>query len=532
MQSYVFIVTQPMWHVQVIQNESYQQMRQQLNHKVKNSSELSKSYSPAPPTDLQHLKINSSLQKTRKRSSSLGDCSPVPTSSFDPSTPTAVTKATRSYSDDGILDSGSDCVFLDDVIIDTHEVETPRPCDSSNDDSRENLLHSNHTSSITPTHNRLYLGTPTSDHNPHPTIEINVSNSIGNRRPHSANARMTIDNHDEVDGGNSNDPKTNETRKEGLISMETKLDLKREEVEQEMEELNLEDISFGFKRRSLSFESLLESYKDDEGLQRILESSLAEVAQMSSSLQSLDDSLEDEDEVSEDDSSLVENTLSDCYSDLDLTNSLSCSLNTSHSIAEMVAGSFEDPLPEKDLAFTGTCEDPLPDNSAALGNGNVKTCPSQDATLPLKFTPQNHEMCSLSASGSFANVSPHLSSTPKRDEINDADEAKGSTKERKRSVVKRSKSHGSKNTLRRKSKQKSSNISQFSNSSKQKNGRSPSPTVSSTPADMLIQFQIASMGCVMGVETRGDLRNVLEESQTNSEKDNYKLSLEREQQND
>ena len=54
------------------------------------------------------------------------------------------------------------------------------------------------------------------------------------------------------------------------------------------------------------------------------------------------------------------------------------------------------------------------------------------------------------------------------------------------------------------------------------------PTLAVTPSDMLIQFQIAAMGCIMGVDSREELRTVLNESETNSEKDNYTISHDRE----
>ena len=111
-----------------------------------------------------------------------------------------------------------------------------------------------------------------------------------------------------------------------------------------------------------------------------------------------------------------------------------------------------------------------------------------------------------------------------------------SRRPRKRLVsVKRSKSQDSstKNSLHAKPKPKANGMPQFLRKPKQTPTNSPArgatPTLGATPTDMLIQFQIASMGCMMGVESRAELRTVVRDSETNSEKDNYVISQEREQ---
>ena len=50
-----------------------------------------------------------------------------------------------------------------------------------------------------------------------------------------------------------------------------------------------------------------------------------------------------------------------------------------------------------------------------------------------------------------------------------------------------------------------------------------------SPAEMLNQFKIASLACSVGLESRSALRSLICDTQPNTEGDNYKLSVDREQ---
>ena len=275
-------------------------------------------------------------------------------------------------------------------------------------------------------------------------------------------------------------------------------------------DLDIADIAFSFKRRSLSFESLLDSFKADHTFQHLFTTH-------ASSLQSLGDMSDDEsdqegeglrrDQEGEEshrdlNSSLLDNSLS--VSDLD-SSSLSCSFNNSE---------LMDPLPDD-----GYLDDPLPDDSYAesdpLPNGIARSLGfdthAHSESLPFETT-KSAGVCPLpDLEGSCPNMS--LGNEAKRSEV---------VRPRvKLSHMKRSKSQdsSSRNGTRRKNK--------ISRKTKQAMPTDETtPTLASTPSDMLIQFQIASMGCVMGVESRGELRAVVKESETNSEKDNYSISQE------
>ena len=50
-----------------------------------------------------------------------------------------------------------------------------------------------------------------------------------------------------------------------------------------------------------------------------------------------------------------------------------------------------------------------------------------------------------------------------------------------------------------------------------------------SPAEILDQFKIALIGCSVGLESGSALRGLIRDTQPNTERDNYKLSVDREQ---
>ena len=298
------------------------------------------------------------------------------------------------------------------------------------------------------------------------------------------------------------------------------------ESETEGEELNLEDISFGFKRRSLSFESLLDSYKEDVGLQKILHSSLAQLEELSSTIHSLSEDEYSDHEMYE--SSLLDTTASDCLS-CDLESSLSCSFNSSHldmtsqnnQLMDMTSQTINPEMTTR----RQNGESRLQTDSNYINKSRSIDCDGRDIQgvdvvtppismmTPLDFMPRPPDTCPISAPVSSIQL---CRDTPP----DEGGVIRQSGKNKRTSPVKRSKSQNTK-PLRRKNKA-------FLKRSKLAPSPNTTPTLAVTPSDMLIQFQIAAMGCIMGVDSREELRTVLNESETNSEKDNYTISHDRE----
>ena len=310
------------------------------------------------------------------------------------------------------------------------------------------------------------------------------------------------------------------------------------------DDLDLTDISFAFRRRSLSFESLLDSFKGNRKFQHLFRDS----AHMSS-LQSLADSDDDESDQEGEgssppnaDSSMIEISLLDTsFSDLE-SSSLSCSFNASQ-LSDL-----------RDRSVTsGVCdaEDPLPDDS------RLAKSLSYDDSVALKFNHRDlskqhsDDACPLPGGDQdrYPSTSqdplpgasqdtcplPIADSCPQEDRgvlesrsLERFDRSRGKVSHMKRS---KSQDSASRNAVQRKAARAKNNVP----ARKPKQATSPvptngetSPTLGTTPTDMLIQFQIASMGCVMGVGSRVELRTVVKESETNTEKDNYSISYERE----
>jgi hypothetical protein len=309
------------------------------------------------------------------------------------------------------------------------------------------------------------------------------------------------------------------------------------------DDLDLSDISFAFKRRSLSFESLLDAFKGDRKFQHLFRDS----AHMSS-LQSLADSSDDEsDQETEStpqvnkDTSLLDSSmqLESSFSDID-TSSLGHSYNTSQLSDLRDSGVSEGsyPLPDDLLAKSLSYDNGTSHDIVGVTSGSTKL-PRRfpDDTCPI---PVNRDSCPQASADmdtcSLPNV--HQDACPADAAVGDAgalerfDRFRGKlTQQMKRS---KSQDSASRNAAQRKAaKAKSNGVPQFLRKTKQVPSPAPcndetTPTLSTTPADMLIQFQIASMGCVMGVESRVELRAVVKDSATNSENDNYTISQERE----
>ena len=321
------------------------------------------------------------------------------------------------------------------------------------------------------------------------------------------------------------------------------------------EEIDLEDISFGFKRRSRSFESLMESFRGDRNFQYLFQREPVSLSQTSLHSQSYssdedEEGCSDNEDTTQDatESSIVE---SDCVSDLELT----CSFN-------MEGRDDGDPLPtcpddSNNMSVTDggdDGDDPLPTGprptlieDVCPPNAEYRATKSHSLDdslshsileqLPSEATPTSSTPVLFQTSGSLEECS---FPTPTDEEevcklspINtDTCPEEGPRTRRRLYKAKRSRSQDSgRRVAINKPKNKAKGVQQLLRRPKQPNyhgnGVTP-PTLASAPTDMLIQFQIASMGCVMGVGSKVELRVVLKDSETNSEKENYSISREKE----
>ena len=115
------------------------------------------------------------------------------------------------------------------------------------------------------------------------------------------------------------------------------------------------------------------------------------------------------------------------------------------------------------------------------------------------------------------------------DDIAEGKENEGGKREKrkKRRSIHRSLSYNNsgitKAMLRRRRRKKSSTIADEDQSDGEK---SKEPL---SPSETLNLFKKASLGCAVGVESRSPLRSVICDTQPNTERDNYKLSVDREQ---
>lgn len=353
----------------------------------------------------------------------------------------------------------------------------------------------NYTHLTTPAPDHIHLATPTPDHThlatPTPDQGFDAGDSTGER--HMFFPTESFEETDSAHGGCGYEPEV------GVSESENDLDIA--------------DIAFSFKRRSLSFESLLDSFKTDHLFMP-----------HASSLQSLGDVSDDESDQEGEgeglhrdqgphrdlDSSLLDNSLS--VSDLD-SSSLSCSFNNSELLDPLPDdGDLCDPLPDDSYLA-----DPLPDGLAqSLGFDTHVPDVNESLTFETPHV-QSADVYPLpDLEGSCPNTPLGLGNEQ-------AERSEVVQPRVKLSHMKRSKSQDStsRNATRKKNKplRKTKQATPTDETT---------PTLASTPTDMLIQFQIASMGCVMGVESRVELRAVVKESETNSEKDNYSISQGRE----
>lgn len=302
-------------------------------------------------------------------------------------------------------------------------------------------------------------------------------------------------------------------------------------------QLELNQIYVSLQRQSQSYESLLNAYTDDDhGLRNILHSTLAELSRLSRSLQSLDSVFSDDES---DLTASLTHTYNDLDSDLDpntsdygsgvnilpadsqTTNSHTeaCSPTASNARRVLFSAQSEEVgkcqlSPENEY-----CELPCQQNcgeTEVQSLSSSQTCSHTTSnTRRALFRAQSEEVrnvCKLSSENEQYEL-------PQDEQESSENSSSGGPEEEKR----RSKSLSgvAKVVLRRKrlklKSRKSMNGSDDVKSSE-----------SSTPAEMLNHYQVASLGCSMGVDTNRLLRSAICDIEPNTEKVNYKLSMERE----
>ena len=278
-------------------------------------------------------------------------------------------------------------------------------------------------------------------------------------------------------------------------------------------DVELKDIYFKLKRKSQSYESLLDAYtEEDTGLRNVLHSTLKELARLSANLDGDSVFSDDDDELGENDTSSINLDLtieSDYTSETSLHHS---SLNTSSSSCLLVQ--------ELRAALNSGAE-----TTAVCGNESA----AQRQRPPLLRA--QSELTSLETKLREIDelVTPQELGEDGEDQLQSSSEVLESEEKesKKKRPVRRSLSYNNsgitKAVLKRRRRKKSSACEEQLTSSEQEKSKEPP-----SPSEMLNQFKIASLGCSVGLESKSALRSLICDTQPNTEKDNYKLSVDRE----
>ena len=329
---------------------------------------------------------------------------------------------------------------------------------------------------LTPSESGNILTSQSSNGSDSDCIHVAVPTYFHIHRPEKEISNMTTKNTTPLDSNDTDNNHINVTNDETDDGFDT--GDRNEKADQEHEGLSLDDISFSLKRRSRSVESMLKDY----GVSVILK--------RGDGYHSLGESEEEEEERDDRYAFFLDNTcsgLSDGPSDLDLLNS---SLTYSH------INSTEQESGMEILSNAAAC------SNAALTKTSCVVQRSVARQVQLS-TSLDSSSCRRTSCADTS-MATHISS-----------EAGRSTK------VNRGKSPNSKRLARMNNflrKPKSFSVSQIKGDA----------VTSDYPDSMLKRLQAASSGYDHGVWPCAAVRRVLCERVTNTELDNYKLSLKRE----
>ena len=282
-------------------------------------------------------------------------------------------------------------------------------------------------------------------------------------------------------------------------------------------EVDLKDIYL--RRKSQSYESLLDAYtEEDTGLKKVLHSTLTELARLSANLDG-DSVFSESDDTGENDTSSInlDLTFSDQCSETSLHHSsfdASASSN-SHMIQELRAAL------DKDNETTTTTVTEL---IAKRRRPKLLRAQSEQTSLEAKL--KDLERLEKAQEVEEAGRESENELQSRSEVMDDSQEGKREKEEKKKRPVRRSLSY-SKAVLKRRRRKKSSSVCEDQSVTSEVEKSTASEP--SSPAEMLNRFKTASRGYSLELESRSALRSLIRDTQPNTERDNYKLSVDREQ---
>ncbi len=268
------------------------------------------------------------------------------------------------------------------------------------------------------------------------------------------------------------------------------------------EGLSLDDIAVGFKRRSLSLESLVKAYKENR-------LSLFQMGHQNCASFEVSEDEEDieDDEEEEEDKDDRSNRRDSLEGESFFLNSTTCS-NFGETLSD-----FDASISTLNSSLNSSLLHELQDDGKDRDEDRVKTVL---ALNELQDNIQTTEPRQAAASTTSEDLEIK-SATPTPCSSENTVMADGIK-------VKRSKSQSSKGTLR-KNRVKLRKPKSFAEPA---TSEDVADVTSGSTDEVLLRFQTASLRCSLGNTSREPVRTLLQESVPNTEKENYQLSLERE----
>lgn len=275
--------------------------------------------------------------------------------------------------------------------------------------------------------------------------------------------------HSSIDCRSSSIPRSSS---QGSFTMEHDVELRKNYSSSVNEGLDLSHIYFKLKRRSRSYESLLDAYTDeDPGLRSVLHSTLAELARLSSSLESLD--------------SISDDGFSCDVSSISLDINVSEIQDESTSLVSGTSVITED---------TETPEVSVTNCRLPLGNDD-------------EFEVDEQGESELHATS----------------EVLDSKARSKKKSDRKKHPVRRSKSYSNSGVTKKFLRRKRSGRRNSTIKSSDDNESNSKQVLE--PHEALNKYQVSSLSCSIGIETRAVLRNLICDASPNTENENYTLSV-------
>ena len=284
--------------------------------------------------------------------------------------------------------------------------------------------------------------------------------------------------HSSIDCRSSSIPRSSS---QGSFTMEHDVELRRDHSSSVNDGLELSHIYFKLKRRSRSYESLLDAYTDDDpGLKSVLHSTLAELARLSSSLESLDSISDDE---------------------------LSCDVS---SISLDINASGNQDLSASFMSNSSVVTYEVQDTVISELSDTIRRVSLKNDTEEKKS--EDHEEEDLRTTSELLDREVHVGNDKKSD--------------KKKRPVRRSKSYSNSGVTKKFLRRKRYGRRNSTNKPSDENESTSKEVLE--PHEALNKYQVASLGCSIGIETRTVLRSLIRDASPNTEKENYSLSVTRE----